>query len=188
MRSRLVRGVLAATVVIGFVGVAVLSPAVGSNPASAEVVPLAIGEKMNQQLMLEATESIDIHLAAPGAEKLPEPEPEPATQSGGFAPPAGVPDPGTAQAIALGYVGAGAEFDCLVALWNKESHWNAYAMNRSSGAYGIPQALPGSKMASAGDDWETNPETQIRWGLGYIQGRYGSPCGAWAHSQDRGWY
>jgi len=63
-----------------------------------------------------------------------------------------------------------------------------YSMNTSSGAYGIPQALPGSKMASAGADWATNPATQITWGLGYITGRYGTPCGAWNHSQATGWY
>jgi hypothetical protein len=108
------------------------------------------------------------------------------------APAAGVPDPGTAQAIAYGMVmamGLGeAEYSCLVALWNRESHWNVYAQNSSSGAYGIPQALPGSKMASAGADWATNPATQISWGLGYISGRYGTPCGAWAHSEEVGWY
>jgi hypothetical protein len=80
------------------------------------------------------------------------------------------------------------EFVCLVDLWNRESRWNYLSMNTSSGAYGIPQALPGTKMASAGADWETNPETQIRWGLGYISGRYGTPCGAWAHSEAKGWY
>ncbi|MBG0561657.1 lytic transglycosylase domain-containing protein [Actinoplanes aureus] len=81
-----------------------------------------------------------------------------------------------------------AQFPCLDKLWKKESGWNYKATNRSSGAYGIPQALPGSKMASAGDDWKTNPATQIEWGLGYIKGRYGSPCGAWEHSQNVGWY
>jgi hypothetical protein len=80
------------------------------------------------------------------------------------------------------------EFDCLVALWNRESHWNVYSLNTSSGAYGIPQALPGNKMASAGADWATNPATQITWGLGYITARYGTPCGAWNHSQAKGWY
>lgn len=80
------------------------------------------------------------------------------------------------------------QFRCLVALWQKESRWNPYAANPSSGAYGIPQALPGSKMSSAGEDWQTNPATQIRWGLGYIEGRYGDPCGAWGHSQSVGWY
>lgn len=108
------------------------------------------------------------------------------------APAAGTPDPGTAKAIAHRYVlargwGQG-EYNCLVALWNKESHWNVYAHNSSSGAYGIPQALPGSKMASAGADWATNPATQITWGLGYIQNRYGTPCGAWNASQIKGWY
>ena len=108
------------------------------------------------------------------------------------APAAGVPDPGTAQAIAFdmiaGYGWGQGEFDCLVALWNKESHWNVYAHNKSSGAYGIPQALPGDKMASAGADWASNPATQITWGLGYVAGRYGTPCTAWGHSQAKGWY
>lgn len=80
------------------------------------------------------------------------------------------------------------QFGCLDSLWTRESGWNVYADNPSSSAYGIPQSLPGSKMASAGADWATNPVTQIRWGLGYIQDRYGSPCGAWAHSESNGWY
>ena len=80
------------------------------------------------------------------------------------------------------------EYQCLVLLWNRESQWNPYAENSSSGAYGIPQALPGSKMASAGADWRTNPITQINWGIGYIKGRYGTPCSAWAHSNAVGWY
>lgn len=109
-----------------------------------------------------------------------------------MAPAAGRPDPGTAQAIALNLASARGwdddEFSCLVALWSKESGWNHFAMNPSSGAYGIPQALPGDKMASAGADWATNPETQIVWGLGYIAARYGSPCMAWGHSQQKNWY
>lgn len=107
------------------------------------------------------------------------------------APAFGKPDPGSAQAIGYQLVLArgwgDSEFSCLVALFNKESHWNVYASN-PSGAYGIPQALPGSKMASAGADWATNPATQITWGLNYIAGRYGTPCGAWGHSQTTGWY
>lgn len=112
--------------------------------------------------------------------------------SAGWAPPFVAPDPGTAQAIAYEMVLARGwgddQFACLRALWQKESGWRVNAYNASSGAYGIPQALPGSKMASAGADWETNPATQIAWGLGYIGGRYGNPCGAWASSQSRGWY
>jgi len=77
---------------------------------------------------------------------------------------------------------------CLVSLWNRESGWNEKSSNKSSGAYGIPQAIPGSKMASTGADWKTNPVTQIKWGLGYIKGRYKTPCGAWSHSQSTGWY
>jgi hypothetical protein len=80
------------------------------------------------------------------------------------------------------------QFPCLDKLFTKESGWNYRATNPSTGAYGIPQALPGSKMATAGDDWMTNPATQIKWGLSYIDGRYGNPCTAWAHSQDTGWY
>jgi len=80
------------------------------------------------------------------------------------------------------------QFSCLQPLWAQESGWNPYAQNPSSGAYGIPQALPGSKMASAGGDWQSNPATQIRWGLSYIQANYGSPCGALAHEQADGWY
>jgi len=107
------------------------------------------------------------------------------------APAVGTPDPGSAQAIGHDMVLARGwgedQFACLVALFNRESHWNVYAAN-PSGAYGIPQALPGSKMASAGADWATNPATQIAWGLGYISARYGDPCGAWGHSQSAGWY
>ncbi len=80
------------------------------------------------------------------------------------------------------------EFSCLVSLWNKESGWNYQAYNASSGATGIPQALPGSKMASAGSDWQTNATTQIAWGLQYISAVYGAPCGAWSHSQAVNWY
>lgn len=115
--------------------------------------------------------------------------------TGGGGGPSGDPVPaGEAQAIAKrlmpgygkAFTGSG-QFGCLVNLWNKESHWNTHAAN-PSGAYGIPQALPGSKMASAGSDWQNSATTQIKWGLGYIKDRYGSPCGAWSHSQSVGWY
>ncbi|MEO5876509.1 MAG: lytic transglycosylase domain-containing protein [Streptosporangiaceae bacterium] len=79
-------------------------------------------------------------------------------------------------------------FRCLNRLWMRESGWSARSHNGGSGAHGIPQALPGSKMRSAGTDWRTNPRTQIRWGLRYIKYRYGSPCGAWGHSRATGWY
>jgi hypothetical protein len=80
------------------------------------------------------------------------------------------------------------QFRYLRWLWQRESGWNRYAYNPYSGAYGIPQALPGSKMASAGPNWRSNASTQIRWGLRYIRARYGSPHRAWNHSQATGWY
>ena len=86
------------------------------------------------------------------------------------------------------YGWSGEQWQCLNDLWARESGWNHLAQNSSSGAYGIPQSLPGNKMASAGSDWQTNPATQISWGLSYIKSRYGSPCGAWAHSESVGWY
>jgi hypothetical protein len=108
------------------------------------------------------------------------------------APSAGKPNPGSAKAIAQDMVKSrgwdNKQYSCLVALWNKESGWNVYAHNKGSGAYGIAQALPGAKMASAGSDWATSAKTQIKWGLGYISGRYGTPCAAWASSESRGWY
>jgi hypothetical protein len=92
-----------------------------------------------------------------------------------------------ARALLASYGWSESQFGCLDSLWTRESHWNVHAAN-PSGAYGIPQSLPGSKMASEGSDWRDNPVTQIKWGLGYIADRYGSPCGAWAHSEGHGWY
>jgi hypothetical protein len=101
------------------------------------------------------------------------------------------PDPGTAQSIGFNMLSsfgfATSQWGCLDDLWNRESGW-IYNAENASGAYGIPQALPGSKMASAGPDWQTDPTTQIKWGLGYIQSVYGTPCGAWAHEEADGWY
>ncbi|MFG2286967.1 transglycosylase SLT domain-containing protein [Streptomyces sp. NPDC048595] len=91
------------------------------------------------------------------------------------------------QAIARQMV-AGDQFQCFSNIVDHESGWNYQATNASSGAYGLVQALPGSKMASAGSDWQTNPATQIKWGLNYMNDRYGSPCGAWSFWQANNWY
>ncbi|MFF4446845.1 transglycosylase SLT domain-containing protein [Streptomyces sp. NPDC001502] len=91
------------------------------------------------------------------------------------------------KAIAQQMVPSG-QFQCFSNIINQESTWNYKAVNSSSGAYGLVQALPGSKMASAGADWRTNPATQIKWGLNYMEDRYGSPCGAWSFHQANGWY
>ncbi|HEY2575767.1 MAG TPA: lytic transglycosylase domain-containing protein [Streptosporangiaceae bacterium] len=106
-------------------------------------------------------------------------------------PPRPVEPSGSAQQIAMAMLGSfgwsANQFSCLDPLWMRESGWSVTASN-PDGAYGIPQAYPGSKMASAGPDWQTNAATQIRWGLGYIRGMYGSPCAAWSHEEATGWY
>ncbi|GAB1640234.1 hypothetical protein [Krasilnikovia sp. MM14-A1259] len=103
-----------------------------------------------------------------------------------------VATPREAKAVAREMVSARGwstkQYKCLVKLWTRESHWRVTAKNSSTRAYGIPQALPGRKMRSAGTSWQTDAATQILWGLRYIDGRYGSPCRAWHHSQSTGWY
>jgi hypothetical protein len=103
------------------------------------------------------------------------------------------PPPSSPQTIAKNTMyfygwGNNQQFSCLNNLWMRESGWRVNAANPYSGAYGIPQALPGSKMAASGPQWRTDAGTQIRWGLNYIRARYGSPCGAWSHSLATGWY
>jgi hypothetical protein len=98
-------------------------------------------------------------------------------------------DPRTIARALLAKYGFGQDqFTCLDSLYAGESGWDVHADNPSSSAYGIPQALPGEKMSSAGSDWANNPATQIKWGLGYIKGRYGTPCDAWGFKQGHGWY
>ena len=104
--------------------------------------------------------------------------PKPTTPTGSY---------GSAYAIAQSMVPSG-QFACFSNIVQRESGWNVHATNPSSGAYGLGQALPGSKMASAGSDWEDNPATQIKWVLSYMDSRYGSPCGAWAFWQSHNWY
>jgi len=102
------------------------------------------------------------------------------------------PDPGTAQSIGYNMLPSfgfsqSTQWGCLLDLWNRESGW-IYDAENASGAYGIPQALPGDKMASAGADWQTDPTTQIKWGLGYISQVYGTPCAAWNFELANGYY
>ena len=99
---------------------------------------------------------------------------------------------GSPQSIAQAMLGSfgwsASQFSCLDPLWAGESGWSVTASNPSTGAYGIPQAMPASKMASAGPNWRTSAATQIRWGLDYIKSTYGSPCAAWSHEEADGWY
>ncbi|WP_285246203.1 lytic transglycosylase domain-containing protein [Pseudarthrobacter sp. efr-133-R2A-89] len=136
-------------------------------------------------------------IPAPPEDPVPGNPPPPAVTS---PPPVVVPsipggavnDPAGAKTYASGRLGAFGwgpdQFQCLSQLWTKESGWLTTATNASSGAYGIAQALPPGKYASAGSDWLTSYRTQIEWGLGYIRDRYGSPCGAWSHSVALNWY
>lgn len=114
--------------------------------------------------------------------------PKPSTSGGSTGPVMSGSPRAIGQQLAAARGWTGSQWQCLDSLFQKESGWNPSAQNRSSGAYGIPQALPGSKMGTVASDWRTNPATQITWGLNYIAGRYGTPCGAWSHSQSVNWY
>jgi Transglycosylase SLT domain len=193
IRRRSTLPIFASFTALAFVLVSVTSPMSQNQAAAAEITEqLNVGP--TQALTVAGDYSTEI--VRDGFTATPKPKPvapvAPAAGAGRSAPAAGVPDPGSAKAIAYEMVLARGwgedQYSCLVALWNRESGWNAFAMNKSSGAYGIPQALPGTKMASAGADWATNPATQITWGLGYITGRYSTPCGAWQASESKGWY
>jgi hypothetical protein len=171
----------ASVVTLGTVLVLILDPFYGPAANAAEAMSTGGGD--STQSITAGQYTLGAHRDAYGVTN-------PVAAAAGV-PTAGIPDPGSAKAIAFAMVQhigwPVSEYNCLVALWERESHWNVFAAN-PSGAYGIPQALPGSKMASAGPNWQSNASTQISWGLGYIKGRYKTPCGAWAHSQSSGWY
>jgi hypothetical protein len=191
----------AATVTVTAIAVMVITGQPGSvtDPLGAAVAQISGGrsglelESARQQVILQnaATEAFSV-TSTPKISSAP----PPVSSSGGGAGGAPLvsmpaPNPGSAQRIAYDMLGSfgfsTSQWGCLDDLWNQESGWRYNAEN-ASGAYGIPQALPGSKMASAGSDWQTNPVTQIKWGLTYIKDTYGTPCGAWDHEVADGWY
>ncbi|AEG45225.1 uncharacterized protein YabE (DUF348 family) [Isoptericola variabilis J7] len=158
-------------------------------------------EESRETVSDEVTTEPVTEVVVKGTKERPKPQPEPATSSSSSSGSSSSSSGSTSgrsysvsgnraigQQLAAARGWTGSQWTCLEALWTKESGWNHLAKNPSSGAYGIPQALPGSKMGTAGSDWATNPATQIEWGLGYIAGRYGTPCGAWSHSQANNWY
>lgn len=139
---------------------------------------------------IDSTKAATTQLAAAGAE-ADRVAAEAAAAAAATAAAANTPDgaKAAARSIASSQYGWGDDqFQCLSNLWQKESHWDYQASNGGSGATGIPQALPGSKMASFGTDWATNATTQVKWGLDYISRSYGTPCSAWSHSQSVNWY
>jgi Transglycosylase SLT domain len=159
---------------------------------------MAVLEDEREQMIVMDTASHTMHVV--GAPKLASRVSSTASSGssssggggGGGIPSGPPPNPGTAQSIAYHMMSSfgfspSSQWTCLDDLWQRESGWNYQAEN-ASGAYGIPQALPADKMASAGADYLTDPTTQIKWGLGYIQSVYGTPCGAWAHEEADGYY
>jgi hypothetical protein len=177
----------------------VFQPVVGASPAppgpTAASTPSTIFEA-DLARPIRPKPTVPAIAAAGGttvkATPKPKPKPKPVVRKAAPKPrtvakTASVPSVAYARSYARSRIGS-TQFSCLDALWQKESGWNPRAYNRSSGAYGIPQALPGSKMGSVASDWRYNPVTQVKWGLGYIAGRYGTACAAWSHSQQTGWY
>ncbi|MBF4633957.1 hypothetical protein ITJ38_06030 [Agreia pratensis] len=177
--------------------IAAVQNKVDTTPLSTTVASLASYQKLDRDtvlsLMKKATEAkANVQAAASQADQAAADAAAAAEAAAAEALAAGNTVAGakaTAQSLAASKYGWGDDqFSCLVSLWTKESGWNYQAQNSSSGAAGIPQALPGSKMASAGSDWETNATTQVTWGLDYIKRGYGTPCAAWSHSQSVNWY
>ena len=166
-------------------GAAIAAAAVSSSRA------MAVLEEQRQQMIVLSAATHSVHLI--GAPKVAaQPLQDSADGGSGSTVTLPPPDPGTAQRIAYDLLSSygwspSTYFSCLNNIWTRESGWNYQAEN-ASGAYGIPQALPASKMASAGADYLTDPKTQIIWGLGYIQGRYGNPCSAWSFWEAHGYY
>lgn len=155
---------------------------------------MATLEEAREQLIALSVASHTVNVV--GQPKLASRSSSAVSSSGGGStasnPPAAPPDPGTAQSIAYNMLSQfgwspSTYFSCLNNIWTRESGW-LYNAENPSGAYGIPQALPGDKMASAGPNWMTDPTTQIKWGLGYIQERYGDPCSAWSFWQAHDYY
>lgn len=167
----------------------------GAGAVIADMLPgsraMAVLEEQRQEDIVMETAAHTMHLAAP-PKVAAMPDTAANGGSGGGVVSFTVPAPGTLKAIAYDMLpsfgfDAATQFPCVDDIFTNESDWNPLAEN-ASGAYGIPQALPGSKMASAGPDWQTDATTQISWGIGYMKSTYGSPCNAWAFWQANGWY
>jgi hypothetical protein len=191
----------AATVVVVAIALLVVAGRPGSvtDPLGAAVAQVSSGRQglvlaqERQKVILQdaATQAFSV-TSAPKISTVPPPSTvSQGGQTGAPLVPSAPPNPSSAQGIAYKLLPSFGfstnQFGCLNDIFSRESGLRYNAEN-ASGAYGIPQALPGSKMASAGPDWQTNPTTQIKWGLGYIKGRYGTPCDAWAAWQVQGWY
>ena len=194
--------VTAAAATVAVVGISLLvitgRPGSAADPLGAAIAQVSSGkqgvalEHERQKVILQdaATQAFSV-TSAPKISSAPPPASADTgaaivAEAGPAAEP-GLGAQGIAYKLLPSYGFSTSQYGCLNDLWSRESGWRYNAEN-ASGAYGIPQALPGSKMASAGPDWQTNPTTQIKWGLGYIKAVYGSPCNAWGHEEADGWY
>lgn len=165
------------------------TPSATATPsASASASPTPSATSTPSQAAAPAPAAVAAQAAAPAAPAAPPAPPAPVAPAA----PVAVDDPSAAQAYAASllpsYGWGQGEMSALITLWNKESDWRTTATNASSGAYGIGQSLPADKMATEGADWQTNYQTQIRWGLNYIKERYGSPSAAWSFHLAHNWY
>lgn len=142
---------------------------VAAKPASANLAQILAAQNASTSTSTQTTGGTGVTTTAPSA------DPTAAEQTG------------KNMLASFGFDTA-TQWPCLYDLWQRESGWNVYAENPYSGAYGIPQSLPGDKMAAAGSDWQTDAATQIKWGLGYIKGTYGTPCAAWQNELNAGYY
>lgn len=184
MRRGAVKGVVAVSVGTGAMAtVAATAQTALSEPKRSPRAQPTGTVALPREFALERATTLRWDHAAP-APKPATPAPKRASRASARLP----LDPKGLARVLLAQRGWSGQWSCLNALWTRESNWRVTADNPSSSAYGIPQALPGSKMSAAGPDWRTNAGTQITWGLGYIKGRYGSPCAAWAYSQSHGYY
>jgi hypothetical protein len=173
--------------------VSVVHSVAQNDPQSARIAQVTARSSYNASVMRAEARRLAKAKAEAKAKAKATPDPAVSTPAAIQTPVPQVPAPQgdpqqIAQGMLSGYGWSGSEFSCLLLLWNEESGWNVYAENMDSGAYGIPQALPGDKMASAGSDWQTSAYVQVKWGFGYIASVYGTPCSAWAHEQEFGWY
>lgn len=186
-----VKGVAAVAVAGTLMAAGGVAQHVGSDANHSAAVP-ALASEVQAWEPVSVPSNAAIDFAQPNVSSSVSASPEAAPLAAKAGSVTAVNDPAAAKAFAaseLPSFGWGADqMQCLSLLWQRESEWLTAAENASSGAYGIAQSLPAEKMASTGSDWATNYETQIRWGLGYIAERYGSPCGAWGHSESVGWY
>lgn len=184
MITDLLRGALRfiAAVALFVVGAFGVCAVIGGQPAKHQAHKPVQSETSYQAYTAPDTIELPLLTRDDYTVVIPKPKPTPTASKKQAAPVVRKPSVADAQSYARNRLGS-TQYACLANIVVRESGWNIFATNAGSGAYGLPQSLPGSKMASAGSDWRTNPVTQVKWMISYVDGRYGSACGAWAYWQ-----